>query len=521
MAFFLATSCNLHPDETFTGFCPSCLRERLAGLDAASSLSSAPRRSTSALKSIFSILPSSSSANAGAGLDASSSAAAPPQPVASSSSELRRCKSFSARSASSAFVRSNSQIVREERVREERMDPNGDMRPMKIHIDLESQSINRNQKGSSSSKDPSSASSGNFWIKKWNSWRNKQKQKKQDQHTSKAAKAAMPPPQKLPKPSRHTRPRRHCDTQSELGGGGRRSCDTDPRFSVDAGRISFDCPPRFSFDEPPRASWDGYSAAGRPVYSRMHPTLSTVEDAPDPPAIGRSDGHIPVAGADQEYQESTFPGSQSQTRDYYLDSSSRRRRSFERSISGRKPPPQTDLETLDHRSNSKVSPAGSSEFHHFHHLSARDELSESFDSSHRDPCEKKPKKWSLWGLIHKKRKDQNANVVDRSFSEAWPELRSNNNINNQQFLRSNSTVSARSSFSGRRKSLDINGGISNRSARFENNNVNINNGDNNGMLRFYLNPMVGNQSGRRSSGIRPVNYSSNSNSQSYSSKRIY
>nr|KYP45348.1 hypothetical protein KK1_033134 [Cajanus cajan] len=44
--------------------------------------------------------------------------------------------------------------------------------------------------------------------------------------------------------------RRLRDTQSEIGDCnlGRRSCDTDPRFSVDAGRVSFDCP---------RASWDG------------------------------------------------------------------------------------------------------------------------------------------------------------------------------------------------------------------------------------------------------------------------
>ncbi|KAL9685700.1 hypothetical protein QQ045_023151 [Rhodiola kirilowii] len=48
------------------------------------------------------------------------------------------------------------------------------------------------------------------------------------------------------------------ETQSEVAdyGYGRRSCDTDPRFSLDIGRISLD-DSRYSFDEP-RASWDGY-----------------------------------------------------------------------------------------------------------------------------------------------------------------------------------------------------------------------------------------------------------------------
>lgn len=60
------------------------------------------------------------------------------------------------------------------------------------------------------------------------------------------------------------------ETQSEVGecNLGRRSCDTDPRFSIDAGRVSFDCP---------RASWDG-CLIGKPC-SKLSPLVSLDEDA--------------------------------------------------------------------------------------------------------------------------------------------------------------------------------------------------------------------------------------------------
>ena len=65
------------------------------------------------------------------------------------------------------------------------------------------------------------------------------------------------------------------ETQFEITdyGFGRRSCDIDPRFSLDAGRISLD-DPRYSFDEP-RASWDGY-LIGR-TFPRMHNGLGCQE----------------------------------------------------------------------------------------------------------------------------------------------------------------------------------------------------------------------------------------------------
>ncbi|KAF8102473.1 hypothetical protein N665_0198s0173 [Sinapis alba] len=80
----------------------------------------------------------------------------------------------------------------------------------------------------------------------------------------------------------------------------RRSCDVDPRLSLDAGRVSF---------EEPRASWDG-CLMGK-TYPKLIPLSSVTEDAKASP------------------EKEEKPGGTAQTRDYYLDS--RRRRSFDRS----------------------------------------------------------------------------------------------------------------------------------------------------------------------------------------------
>ncbi|XP_072974776.1 protein OCTOPUS-like [Typha angustifolia] len=573
----LATTCDLHPEETFTGFCASCLRERLAGLDTSTAASATGRKSTSAIKSLFSKV---SGAAAGGG---------------SAAFELRRSKSFSCGRGDSLprastsfepqrrscdvrgrntlwslfhqngkeppFVPSSSSAAvaavaapevecsnlgfpppcvpetREEEEEEEEDDDDddeirvvdpvliigtsgeiegdiketNDVKPMKLHIDQESHPKKPHPKDFKEK-------AGSFWLAasafstKWQKWRRKHKLKKQ---VSKAAAAAMPQ-EKSPKSSRG----RFRDTQSEVAvdAFGRRSCDTDPRFSLDAGRMSFD-DPRYSWDEP-RASWDGYliGGGGRSVFSRLNPMLSVVEDAPAP-AIQRSDGQIPV-----EEDVVAVPGGTTQTRDYYLDSSSRRRRSFERSSSVRRtsvdlnetkpqPPPAAIA-----NANAKVTPAGGTEFYHFHHAggfldrdfssnSLRDDISESFESAFQDSRKggstKKSKRWSkawnIWGLIYRRGSNREGpNVVERSFSESWPELRSRSY--NANILRSNSSVSARSSFSGsngfgsmRRSSIEVNGHGKkkkeefvlerNRSARYSPGRID------NGMLRFYLTPM--------------------------------
>ncbi|KAJ4823365.1 hypothetical protein Tsubulata_027312, partial [Turnera subulata] len=670
-----STSCPRHPEETFTGFCPSCLCERLAVLDPNSSAPSSSRAkppiaasaSTStaaaALKAIF--RPSSSSSSSSALPAASTSSNKP----SSFFPELRRTKSFSASKnegfsgvfepqrrscdvrarntlwslfnqddhtkppaaaeTDSLEPRISSSSVRDpvfeskEEEEDEETDtytdthdeqPNGDngdvffpaagrcleetnltarnsnanpieeiieeddeeeeeeeeeedaiviepeieiepepeepafkaedLKPMKDHIDLDSSQTKK-------ARDFKEIA-GSFWSaasvfsKKLQKWRQKQKLKKQ-RNGCRPGSATLP----VEKPIG----RQYRETQSEIAdyGFGRRSCDTDPRFSLDAGRMSLDAgrmsfdDPRYSFDEP-RASWDGY-LIGR-SFPRMPTMLSVVEDAPVN-VVMRSDAHIPVEEPPRasmssiNEEESNVPGGSAQTRDYYSDSSSRRRKSLDRSNSIRKTAAAVvaEIDELKSASNAKVTPATGDYFHgpklvvpdrdfrDSNSNSLRDDCSESFDMGFRDNAsvvlgngERKErakktrrwgKAWSIWGFIHRRsvNKDEDedrysrANGVERSFSESWPELRGERNGDmrggfNPKILRSNSSVSWRSasnfgggSFGSARKSnAETNGGNGrkkkeefvlerNRSARYSPNNID------NGLLRFYLTPM--------------------------------
>ncbi|KAL1193145.1 Protein OCTOPUS [Cardamine amara subsp. amara] len=94
---------------------------------------------------------------------------------------------------------------------------------------------------------------------------------------------------------------------------GRRSCDVDPRLSLDTARLSF---------EEPRASLDG-CLIGKTTYPKLIPLSSVTEDVKALPE------KISGVKDDEEEEEEKKPGGTAQTRDYYLDS--RRRRSFDRS----------------------------------------------------------------------------------------------------------------------------------------------------------------------------------------------
>ncbi|KAI3804176.1 hypothetical protein L1987_32350 [Smallanthus sonchifolius] len=142
----------------------------------------------------------------------------------------------------------------------------------------------------SHSKKPSSSnfwSTASVWNKKWQNWRRKHKK------NGVVSKTTLPAANTIPRPYR--------ETQSEIGdyGFGRRSCDTGPRFSLDTGRVSFD-------DPRARGSWDGY-------------------------LIGPK---LPPMGGDLNLN---IPGGSTQTREYYLNSCSRRRKGLDRSNSTNAP----------------------------------------------------------------------------------------------------------------------------------------------------------------------------------------
>ncbi|KAF9591458.1 hypothetical protein IFM89_004156 [Coptis chinensis] len=555
-------TCKHHPSEQFTGFCPSCLRERLNGLDP----SNIP--STSSSSSSISTLHKSSCTIKSIFKGASSSGFLP---------ELRRCKSFSGgrnESVLSLEPKRKSCDVRvrntlwslfnldderkgcltdkeieetrdlpviqlkeedEDEIRvlesledriEEIVEEEEEIKTMKDHIDSEAQC--RKTQGRDLKE-----IAGSFWLaasKKLQKWRRRQKMNKAS--NGGGGLSTMPKQKRIGG-------RQFRETQSEVAdyGFGRRSCDTDPRYSLDAGRMSFD-DPRCSWDEP-RASWDGY-LIGK-MFPRVPPMVSVNEDVPVP--VRRVDKEIPVElPMSSIIEDGTTPGGSAQTRDYYSDLSQRRRKSFDRSSSIGKATASmvADIDELRSISNAKVTPATSDYFHGAKVLvtecnmtdsksnSIKDDRSESFESAFRDaasvvgdtPKESKKssrwsKGWNIWGLIHRRSGRKNGdkerycrrNGVDRSLSGSWPELRRDGNGKaNESFdrknFRSNSSVSSRrfSNTDGllgsmRSSSVQTNGHIKkrreefvlerNRSARYSPSSLD------NGLLRFYLTPLRG------------------------------
>ncbi|KAL2934225.1 hypothetical protein RDABS01_017344 [Bienertia sinuspersici] len=387
---------------------------------------------------------------------------------------------------------------------------------MKDHIDLDSQ----NKKvGSKDLKELA----GSFWSaasvfsKKLRAWTKKNSNNNSNN-------------QKMKKGS-HTvqvggkKGRNYRDTQSEIAdyGFGRRSCDTDPRFSLDAGRYSVDAgrmsfdDVRCSFDEP-RASWDGY-LIGRTFPRMLPPMVSVVEDAPAlaqaPVIVSRKDAQIPL----EEPRRSSvsingddpMPGNAAQTKDYYSDSSSRKRRSLDRSSSIRKTAAAVVAEMdevksheccnankithvaadMDYLQGTKVvASGGDRDFRdfdlHSHSHSLRDDYSGSFDmgfsrdnasvlGSHCDSKGSKKSRrwraWNIWGLIYRRSNTKDvdvdvdddddrysrANGVERSYSESWngdPRAGFSRNV-----FRSNSSVSWRNSFNNNNIGASFGGSI--------------------------------------------------------------
>ena len=517
--------CHRHPSKPITGFCASCLRERLASID------SATRHEI-------------------------------PIPTASSSSAaLRRTKSYSASSSAavsdpprrkSCDVRSRNTLsdlfsihdhdqdavprgfeveelgfqLREEDENEEQQeevededeeeeeeeeirvseapnvqeDENVELKTMKEFIDLEWQPKKRN--GGMDFKHIVWEAASVF-TKKLSKWRRKQSKKntKNDCDTVDA--------------DIDRRARRWRETQSEIGdyGFGRGSCDTDPRFSVDAAAA------RYSFDEP-RASWDGYLIGARafpnPNPRQLSPLVSVVED------VNQSRLSLDLTSPPPPPP----PGGSAQTKDYYLEMSrTTRRRSFDRSNSRC----NKEVDDLKLISNAKVSPATTELFYGAKLLIADQNLrdtngSESVDSGSKesDVSQSGFNKLGTWHKVrnifnfkpHRRRNERDCgngneekyvegNMVDRSsFGESWQKLRrvangeaNGNGSVSQKLIRSYS-VSCRnpckvaglfnhsepkSNGVKRREEVILQ---HSRSARYSPNNL-----DHNGLLRFYLTPL--------------------------------
>lgn len=193
----------------------------------------------------------------------------------------------------------------------------GEIKPMKEYIDLE---FGNKTKKSKDLRDIA----GNIWgaasvfSKKLRKWRQKNSKIKENKSCSKNKLVGNDGNLQLVQDGRKLE-----ENHSEIVG--RRSCDIEPRFSVDGGRISF---------EEPRASWDGYMIAR--TIPRLAPMFSVVENG----ILGngsRYENHRlsvdgPMHSIIEDESSSGASGSGHSNSD---SSSSMRRSSFDRSSSVR------------------------------------------------------------------------------------------------------------------------------------------------------------------------------------------
>ncbi|OIW02565.1 hypothetical protein TanjilG_24016 [Lupinus angustifolius] len=499
------STCYRHPSVPITGFCASCLSERLAGIQspvAEVSHSTPPKlRRTK-----------SCSGNRDASSDVSSAY------------EPRRwsCDVRGRSTLSDLFsvdvekkkrrIRSGFEIgeVEEEHANEEGIrvceeaEEEEETKTMKEFIDLELKNRKNESKDSKSLWHAASVLSNK--LRKW-TWKHKLKKKHGrfdgNGNESGNRNAGFKKP----------RARRYRETQSEVGEYelGRRSCDV--------GRISVDNSSRLSFDAP-RASWDGY-LIGNKASHRLSPMISVVEDENHRVLVVQENGSNNAA--------SFSPGGSAQTQDYYSC-----RRSFDRSNSHRRKSIAEVDELKLMSSNAKVSPATTELFYGAKLLITEKELmdrnvkslsdvqSDSVpESASKDDSDvatvdsqKGSKKlqnlrkvWNKLGLVQRKEDtklecDAGGNMLNKPLAESWQKLRRVVNVQpnesvSQKLIRSYS-VSCRNpcKMAGLINSLgapEARGNVlngrrefalqRNRSARYSPHNLD------NGLLRFYLTPL--------------------------------
>ncbi|XP_030447648.1 protein OCTOPUS-like [Syzygium oleosum] len=537
------TTCPRHPTATpVTGFCASCLRERLAGIDPSthqeiagrhpshplrrcksysssarrdglSGASAEPRRKScdvrarSTLSDLFTLDDGEKCERGEAlfGLREEDENEREPEEEEEEHEEIRVCV---------RSVQANENVVNNGSV-DEGFDDEAEFKTMKEFIDLEWQSKKQTRKNIRGLLEAASV-----FRRRLGKWHRKEKMKKQCGGNGDDLGVAADATGKISL-------RKLREAQSEVGEYrlGRRSCDTDPRLSVDAGRVSVD-EVRCSFDEP-RASWDGYLVGRSYQYPRLNPMVSFLEDVKviDIGFKNRVLVEDKLKVVNEEGGRS--PGGSVQTRDYYKEPfcSQRRRRSFERLNSTRKGS-LVDVDDVKLVSNMKISPASTELFYGAKLLIAEEELrgssskssnddrTESTESASKDDGsiaggvdEKQFKKlpawrkaWNVWGLIQKR--SERKCIVEESHAtenleEQLPRV-SNGEANgalsqriNCSYGRNSPKIDGPGSLNGAGVAESRGIGLRireespltrNRSVKYSPNNVD------NGLLRFYLTP---------------------------------
>ncbi|EEF41843.1 protein OCTOPUS [Ricinus communis] len=539
------STCHRHPTRPITGFCASCLRERLAGIDPDTHQETPITHLAAELRRSKSYSCSSNPNN-----NASSTTSTSTTNTASDQPRRKSCDVRARNTLSDLFnlddkkrfslnhklkVENLGLELKEEEENEveirgfeegsggnvigsernlDNFDKDGEFKTMKEFIDLEWE---RKRNGG---KDFSLWGAASVFRNKLVKWQLKQKKnikKKEKKHGGEDGDLVVG--------IGNTSFKRLRDTQSEIGdyGVGRRSCDTDPRLSVDVARLSVD-DVRYSFDEP-RASWDGY-LIGK-TYPRLAPLVSVIEDA----KLAGNGIENMKDNLDLKNEVETSPGGTAQTREFYSDR--RRRRSFDRLGSKRR----ITLGDDEFKSilNAKVSPeiglfhgakllVTEKELRDSNWYSVKDYHGESTDALAKDidsvaaGISKKVFKfnklqrwssvWKIWGLMQKRSESKcgdeessiGGNVVDEQVGEPLqklggvPNVEANETVS-QKLIRSY-TVSARDSSKmacSARTIVDNKEYVMkrredpvlqrNRSARYSPNHLD------NGMLRFYLTPL--------------------------------
>ncbi|KAJ6670693.1 PROTEIN: UPF0503-LIKE PROTEIN putative (DUF740)-RELATED [Salix viminalis] len=355
-------SCHRHPSKPITGLCASCLRERLAGIDPDTHQETPVTHLAAELRRSKSHSSTTTSNNINASTTATTSEprrrSCDVRPARNTLYGLfhvddkRRSSSIEKpKGLDSGLELKEEEILGEIRVSAqnanncernvEDFEEDGEFKTMKEFIDLEWEG---KKTGGRDLKDIA----GSFWevasvfSKKLGKWQRKHRRKEKTDGENlgglvKNVKLSI---------------RKLRETQSEIGeyGFGRRSCDTDPRLSVDVARLSVD-DSRYSFDEP-RASWDG-NLIGK-NYPRLTPLVSVMEDV-----------KLPSCGVENAKENDSLknegessPGGTMLTRNYYSD---RRKSSFDRSGSNRRV--GLGDEEFKSMSNAKVSPETVGLFH--------------------------------------------------------------------------------------------------------------------------------------------------------------